>query len=63
MKKHNLFGLVSFFCAIGWLEVFGVKPGLTYAFLILTIISILSFIYGICKNDDDDQYKPYNFNN
>jgi hypothetical protein len=63
MRKKNLFTLASFFCAVGWLEVFNIKPGFAYACWILAIISTLSFIYGICKKDDDDQYKPYNFNN
>jgi hypothetical protein len=51
MTKQNLFSLLSFFSAVGWLQILGVQPGFAYAAWIVIIVTELGLLYGICLDD------------
>ena len=52
MTKQNLFGIISFFLAVAWLEVFGIRGGgFMYAIYVLLIVWLLGFAYSQCKED------------
>ena len=55
MTKQNLFGIVSFFLAVAWLEVFGIRGGgFMYAIYILFIVWLLGFAYSQCREDSQN---------
>lgn len=51
MTKQNLFSLLAFFSAVGWLQILGVQAGFAYAVWILIIVTALGLLYGICLDD------------
>ena len=58
MTKQNLFSLLSFFSAVGWLQILGVQAGFAYAVWILAIVTALGLAYTYCKEDkkEDQNY-------
>ena len=66
MKKVNLFRIVVLLASISWLQLLQVYPSVKYASMILLIQVSMSFLYEFLDDDDkddDNTYKPYNFDN
>lgn len=59
MTKQNLFSLLAFFSAVGWLQLLGVEAGFRYAVFILAIVTALGLAYTYCKDDPKQDSNKY----
>lgn len=54
MTKKNLFSALAFLCAVGWLQIIGLKSPLEFALYGLLINIGLDILYSFCKDDQKD---------